>query len=306
MAYYAQESVKKLQNIHTSESEGNQGMKVFKILSIAIIFLLSTLTVAQFVDVFIEISVDRMPEKERNDLKTLEQMIPFYFKNYDWFDNSYGIEIPIKISMFPEAVNSSGFERMFSSQIFISTESGDQRFFEKSFKFVYNTNDPLMHSELIQPLTGTFDFYGYMLIAGELDTYDPLGGNTMYDIAREIATRGQVSERPTGWKQRLRELDEILRLRDYRLSKYYYWQSIDMIDQEKPQEVLNALNKMIEHLGKMFEVNARERYTHIFLDVHARDIAEIIRDFGTPEMLVKIIELDPDNEAIYKKLGTSG
>lgn len=273
------------------------------ILAWCLLPLFITTTVAQFYDVTVEISVDRMPEKERMDLKTLEQMIPYYFENYEWFENNYGIEIPIKISMFPEAVSTSGFERVFSSQFLVATASGDQRFFEKNFMFVYNTNDPLMHTDLIHSLTGALDFYAYMLIAGELDTYEPLGGNNMYDKARDIATRGQMSERTSGWKSRMKELDEIQRLRDYRLFKYYYWLAIDNIDQEKPQEARSAIDKMLEHLERMFQVNARERYTHVFLDVHARDIAEIIRDFGTPKQLDTIIALDPDNEAIYKELG---
>lgn len=273
------------------------------ILALGLLPLFIATAAAQFYDVTVEISVDRMPEKERMDLKTLEQMIPYYFENYEWFENNYGIEIPIKISMFPEAVSTSGFERVFTSQFLISTASGDQRFFEKNFKFVYNTNDPLMHTDLIHSLTGALDFYAYMLIAGELDTYEPLGGNNIYDKARDIATRGQMSERASGWKSRMKELEEIQRLRDYRLFKYYYWLAIDNIDQEKLKEARSAIDKMLEHLERMFQINARERYAHVFLDVHARDIAEIIRDFGTPKQLNKIIALDPDNEAIYKELG---
>lgn len=281
-------------------------MNTGKILFIlCIILLLSLLADAQFYDVSAEISIDRMPEKERMDLKTLEQMIPYYFESYDWFENTYGIEIPLKISMFPEAVSSGGFERVFTSQFLISNENADQRFFEKGFKFVYNSNDPLMHSEMIHPLTSTFDFYAYMFIAGELDTYDPLGGNNVYDKARDIATRGQVSERSWNWKSRLQDLDEIQRLRDYRMTKYYYWLAIDSIDKEKVKDAREAINTMLMHLNRMFDINARERYTHIFLDVHARDIAEIIRGFGTPGQLDKIIALDPDNEAIYKALGVS-
>jgi len=269
------------------------------------ILLLASVADAQFYDVSAEISVDRMPEKERMDLKTLEQMIPYYFENHDWFENTYGIEISLKISMFPEAVSSSGFERVFTSQFLISNANSDQRFFEKGFKFVYNSNDPLMHSEMIHSLTSAFDFYAYMFIAGELDTYDPLGGNNIYAKARDIATRGQISERPSGWKNRLQELDEIQRLRDYRLVKYYYWLAVDNIDQENAKEAREAIDKMLEHLERMFDINARERYTHVFLDVHARDIAEIIRDFGTPQQLAEIIALNPDNEAIYKELGTA-
>lgn len=268
-----------------------------------IIFLLNAV-LAQFPEVTVEISVDRMPEKERADLKTLEQKIPYYFEGYEWFENTYGIEIPLKISMFPEAVSTSGFERVFTSRFLITNEAADLRFFEKSFKFAYNSNDPLMHSEMIHSLTSALDFYAYMFIAGELDTYDPLGGNNIYDKARDIATRGQTSQRPSGWKERLRDLEEIQGLRDYRLAKYYYWNVIDNIDQEKPDAVKIAIDEMLKHLDRMFDINARERNTHIFLDVHARDIAEIIRKYGTPEQLDEIILQDPDNEAIYKKLGT--
>jgi hypothetical protein len=250
----------------------------------------------------VEISVDRMPEKERNDLKTLEQLIPIYFQNYSWFENNYGIAIPVKISMFPEGVNTTGFERTFTSQIFISNQSGDQRFFEKNFKFVYNQNDPLNHSDMVLPLQGTLDYYAYMLIAGELDTYDPLGGNILYEKARDIANRGQLSTHPSGWKQRLQELDEITRLRDYRMAKYYFWNAIDLLDQKKAAEVPEAISQMLEHFDKMFEVNARERYSHIFLDVHAREIAEIIRDYGTPTQKTTIMELDPDNNNVYKAI----
>jgi hypothetical protein len=277
-------------------------MKSLKFLSSLIFMLTYSLLFAQFTEVNVEISVDRMPEKERNDLKTLEQLIPIYFQNYSWFENNYGIAIPIKISMFPEGVNTTGFERTFTSQIFISNQSGDQRFFEKNFKFVYNQNDPLNHSDMVLPLQGTLDYYAYMLIAGELDTYDPLGGNILYEKARDIANRGQLSTHPSGWKQRLQELDEITRLRDYRMAKYYFWNAIDLLDQKKAAEVPEAISQMLEHFDKMFEVNARERYSHIFLDVHAREIAEIIRDYGTPTQKTTIMELDPDNNNVYKAI----
>lgn len=277
-------------------------MKSLKFLSVLILLLTYSLLFAQFIEVKVEISIDRMPEKERNDLKTLEQLIPLYFQNYNWFENTYGIGIPIKISMFPEGVNSTGFERVFTAQIFISNQSGDQRFFEKNFKFVYNQNDPLTHSDMVLSLPGALDFYAYLLIAGELDTYNPLGGNTIYEKARDIAQRGQLSVHPSGWKQRLQELDEMTRFRDYRMAKYYFWTAVDLLHQRKEAEVPEAINNMLDHFTKMFEVNARERYSHIFLDVHAREIAEIIRDFGTPAQKERIMELDPDNLNTYDAL----
>ena len=149
--------------------------------------------------------------------------------------------------------------------------------------------------------TSTLDFYAWMLIAGELDTYEPLGGNTAYEKARDIATRAQMSERPHGFKGRLKELDEILRIRDYRLFKYHYWSIVDMIDQKETKQIPKAIDKALKSLDDVFVQNTRERYTHIFLDVHARELAEMLRDFGSEKQRKMVIDLDPDNKNIYEK-----
>ncbi|MDD5765665.1 MAG: DUF4835 family protein [Candidatus Marinimicrobia bacterium] len=256
----------------------------------------------QFTNVTVEISTDRMPEKERGDLKTLEQLIPAYFKNYTWIENSYGIDIPLKISMFPQSVNMTGAERIFTAQIFISNEVADNRFYEKSFKFVYNTNDPIGHIEMAHSLLSVLDFYGWMMIAAELDTYDPLGGNSAYEKARDVATRAQVSDKAWGWKDRLTDFDELLRVRNYRLSKYAYWMIVDLIDQGKMDEISPAIDRFLNNLTAMFEENARERYTHVFLDAHARDLIRILKDFGTAEQIDRLMALDPDNKDTYQKV----
>ena len=267
-----------------------------------VILILSVFVRAQFVDCQAEISIERMPEQERNDLKTLEQMLPTYFESYTWFDNSYGIELPISIRIFPQSVNKTGVDRTFTSQLFISTISGDQRFFEKNFQFTYKTNDPLQHIELPHPLTSALDFYAWMFIAGEMDTYEPLAGNSAYERARDIANRAQMSDKPWGFKDRLQALDEITRIRDYRMVKYYYWLMVDLINQDKTGEVRDVATKALGHLEDMFFENARERYTHIFLDVYARDFMAILKAYGDESQCNKLIELDPDNKKVYEQI----
>jgi len=141
-----------------------------------------------------------------------------------------------------------------------------------------------------------------MLIAGELDTYEPLGGNTAYEKARDIATRAQMSERPHGFKGRLKELDEILQIRDYRLFKYHYWSIVDMIDQDKTKQISEVIDEALKCLDDVFAQNTRERYTHIFLDVHARELTEMLRDFGNETQQNMLMDLDPDNKDIYEKI----
>ncbi len=278
-------------------------MKYFRTLLISLsIFVLAANLPAQFVDTNVEIKAERLKEQERNDLKNLKMLLPQYFENYQWIDNSYGIEIALNMQVFPQSVNNTGFERVFSGQLFLSNSSGDQRFFEKSFKFVYNTNDPVTHQDMPHPLTSALDFYAWMMIAAELDTYDPLGGNSSYEKAREVAQRALMSERPHGWKNRIQVLDEILRQRDYRLFKYNWWSIVDLIDQEEYKNIPKAIQTTLKNLNDVLDVNARERYTHVFLDAHAREFMEMLKNYGTEEQRITLLELDPDNEEVYNTL----
>ncbi len=278
-------------------------MQSLKLYFLPIIIIVFSITLcAQFSEVNIDIKADKLPQKERYDLKTLQRDLKTYFTNYKWIENTYGIDIPLNINLFPQSVNNTGFERVFTGQLLITPVSGDQRIFEKNFKFVYNTNDPLLHSDMFHSLTTALDFFAYLLIAGELDTYDPLGGNNIYSKARDIASRALVSERPTGWKDRINDLDEIVRIRNYRLFKYYYWAIFDKIDSDETKQVIELIDKALNYLEDTFSVNARERNTHIFLDAHARDFILNIKDFGTTKQAEKLISLDQDNKKLYRTI----
>jgi len=256
---------------------------------------------AQFVNTSVEMHFERLAEQERIDIKTLESQLPGYFDNYNWLENIYGMQIQLRIDLFPQSVNTSGFERVFTTQLLIANQSGDQRFFEKQFRFVYNTNDPLIHQDLPHSLTSTLDFYAWMMLAAELDTYEPLGGNNAYEKARDIATRAQMSERPQGFKERLQDLDEILRQRNYRLLKYYFWQIVDLTDRGETKGIPEAITNLLLCLERTFEINARERYTHIFLDVRARELALFFGRHASEAQQRRLLELNPDNKAVYLK-----
>ncbi|HDN59370.1 MAG TPA: DUF4835 family protein [Candidatus Marinimicrobia bacterium] len=280
--------------------QGRIEMSGARKLTLVILIILPFYLFPQFVDVKVEIITDRLPEKERTELKVLEQQLPGYFENYEWFENKFDIQVPLRIKIFPQSVNNSGYQRVFSGQFFIYNESGDTRFLEKSFSFVYNTNQPLVHSPTIDPLTSPFDFYAYLFIACEMDTYEPFGGNPLFEKARDIASRALISEWPRGWKERLKRLDEIVALRDYRMFKYHFWHIMDLVNQEKHKQISEAISKALESLEKIFEVNSRERYTHVFLDAHARDFIEILKEYGSDEQIQKLIQLDPDNKELYE------
>ena len=104
------------------------------------------------------------------------------------------IDIRARIQVLIETVQKKTFEKIYKAQFLISSESGEN-FYDKIWEFPYEPSFPLEHSKsLFDPLTHFLDFYAYMILAGELDTYDLLQGTPLYDRALDIASQGVLSQ----------------------------------------------------------------------------------------------------------------
>ena len=266
---------------------------------VSIFAILITFCAAQISDVNVTIECSRLSRQERQDLKNLEMQIPGYFTNYKWFDNPYNINIPIRINIFANSVTQIGNNRTFSGQMFVSTMAGDQRFLEKGMKIIYNKNQTLIHQEMISPLVSIFDYYAYVLLAGEMDTYELMGGDNLYEKARDIASRGQYSNYSAGWADRLKELNEILDLPEYRKFKYYFWKIIVLENNDETKKIPETIDQMLDNLESAFEINSSERNTMVFINARKEALIGLLLDYGSEEQIQRLIELNPQNKKFY-------
>ncbi|GIS72688.1 MAG: hypothetical protein CM1200mP10_22650 [Candidatus Neomarinimicrobiota bacterium] len=77
----------------------------------------------------------------------------------------------------------------FLAQVLFSTKT-DQRFFDNSLQFYFNPGGSLYYDPVMfEPLPSFLSFYGNMILAGEIDTYQPNEGSKKYELARSIALR---------------------------------------------------------------------------------------------------------------------
>lgn len=276
-------------------------MKSKIVLSLTLsVFLIINLS-AQFSEAEVKIECSRLSREERQDLNNLEMRIPDYFTNYDWFESKYSINIPIRINIFANSVNQAGSNRKFSGQMFVSKASGDQRFLEESFKFIYNENQSLIHQQMIRPLSSIFDFYAYAILAGEMDTYELMGGDNLYEKARDIASQGQYSNYSDGWSERLKDLNKILDLPEYRRFKFYFWKIIDLENNKETKKIPANIDKMLDNLESIFEINSSERNTIVFINARKEALIGLLLDYGTEEQRQKLIQLNPQNKKFYQQ-----
>ncbi len=274
-------------------------MNFFK--SAVILMLITANIFAQFNNISVNITAENLKPQEKNDLTVLQDQIKSYVEDFEWIENKYNINLPIRINIYAQKAQISGSERIFTGQFIIVTESNDLQLFEKKISFNYSQNEALIHSTEIKSLATILDYYVLIMLGSEIDTYEPLGGSTIFEKARSLGSRAEMSSYSNGWTQRLETLNELIELRFFRKYKYYYWTIIDLESNGNIKEIPEIMEKALENLEAELKINNRSRYMHLFLDGHATDFADLLKLYGTKDQKEKIIYLDADNKKIYEK-----
>lgn len=276
-----------------------------KLLLILALFSTSSLF-AQFKNVRVTIDTQRLKENDRRATSTLLEEVRNLFKLTSWDEEYSDLEISLNIQLIFEGVADKGSEHLFSAQCLISTGT-DQRYFTKGIQFPYTMGQSVASSPVIfEPLSGALQFFGYVVLAGEADTYEQFGGTRFYEKAREIALRGLSSQYRLGWRNRMELVDLLTKYRETRLAKFHFYDAMAYLEEGDLDATNVAFKEMMKNLEETFSKYPREHYSIIFLTAHAEELSQTPDAIPSKkEMLERLSILDPDNKSKYQLgLGT--
>ena len=250
----------------------------------------------------VEITLDDrlLRSEEKQEILNLKNDIKRFFLNTTWDDSYDDLEIPIYIQIIFEGVTEKGNESIYNCQVLFSN-GGDLRYFDKSVQFYYNSGSSLYYDPvLFEPLTGFLAFYAQLLLAGEIDTYEFNGGNSSFELARDIALRGSSSEYKKGWGSRVTLVDNLNRNMGLRKARLAWYIAMDLFKEGDMDGVLEEVNTMLDGLEQSYRDLGRDNHTQYFMKVQSDKIAEILSMLGRTELLKDMKELDPDRRYVYQ------
>ncbi|MFH1852397.1 MAG: DUF4835 family protein [Candidatus Neomarinimicrobiota bacterium] len=240
-----------------------------------------------------------LKDNDRQLLADLPNEIGRFFANMAW-DGDFGdLVIPLHLQLIFEGTSSKGAEKTYLVQALISNGL-DQRYFDKSVQFSLISSGLNYSPGFFDPLSSFLTYYGYLILAGEADTYVPNGGSQFYEICREIALRGSSSDYSKGWSERVRQVDELSTnygLRKARLAFYY---GEELFRKGELDKALAQLKDVVNGLDMVYQKTGREQNVNTFMKAHCGDLARMLGMLGQKELLLDLVELDPDNEKIYQ------
>ncbi|APF17495.1 type IX secretion component PorD family protein [Caldithrix abyssi] len=268
--------------------------------ALSIILALALTVHSQVLKVNVTLDPTNLPTDEVNKLADFPDKVEQYINSYEWVEDVYEYDVNCNVRIIIQSVQQKSHEKLYLAQFVITSESGEY-FYDKTWEFPYDQGTPFSHFKgQFDPLTHFLDFYAYMILAGELDTNDYLKGNPLYEKARDIANRGQLSRYPRGWTYRMNLVFAITdaRTRPLREIKPDFFEALYLLDEGKRGEAYAYAKKVLEGLKKVYKVQPNNLYLQYFFNSHYQELADLFR--GHNADLNQLIEMDSRHRQAYR------
>ena len=266
---------------------------------ISILFLINPLF-SQFGTIKIEFDDRLLRSNEKHDLINLKDDIRQFYINTRWDKEYSDLNIPLHIQIIFEGAAAKGNVKTYLCKALFSNGS-DLRYFDKGAQFFYSPGSSLYFDlVLFEPLSAFLAFYAHIILGGEIDTYDYKGGNTAYEIAREIGLRGASSDYQKGWGARISLVDDISKNTGLRSARLSYYLAKELLDEGNIDESIKEYNNMLDGLEQSYVEFRREQSTQFFMKIHSEELATIFSKLGRRNLLIDLKQLDPDNNELYQ------
>jgi hypothetical protein len=277
---------------------------------------------AQELNANVFVNMEPLQIDQRQEVQTMASDVRAYLNNQRFTGEDWeGPRIPIDVTIYINGRNGNTY----SGRLAIVShrpKNGDTvntspllRVFDQEWNFLWTFSPTLSFQTMrYETFTSVLDFYVLLAIGMDMDTYEDLGGQFVYERAKQIAGLGNAAGIKTfstnyqpGEITRMAMVTELTdpRLVGLRRLIYDYHVAIDehSIDPVKGRaEVAAVLHDLADY--KQNSISNRSVLLQMFFDAKAGEIAEIFKLQKDSPVWKDLQYLDAGNTQLYEKART--
>ena len=267
---------------------------------IFITLLVSNVLLSQYSNAIVNADLRQIKEGNRYLLNGFEQKIKTYIESTSFASDADDLDLEVSVKLLIQSIQNKGSNYELSIQAIFSNDNN--YFYSKKTVLPYSQGFQLINNGQYDPLRSFFDFYLYIFIAMNLDTWEYMGGESYYSKSIDIAKLGEISEFFSGWSTRKNIAEKTKTNRFLRNLRYQFFIALDELISSKPNtKIIKAsLQEMNQEINSISKVYGEEKYTIMFLDGYAKDIKVLCDSIGYNELLNNLIFFDKKNRDIYE------
>lgn len=270
----------------------------------------------------VTVNFEQISSASRDFLKNFENDVEQYINTFRWTNEDFGGE-KIQCSMNIFFLSASGDNR-YTAQVFVGSrrsvyrenDKTDQetiilRILDERWEFEYFPNKPLYHDEFqFDPLSDFLDYYAYLIIGFDLDTYNELAGSSFFQKAMNICNQSAGTAFSGSWQQqsvnysRFSFADELtnLKYQPLRLAFHkYHFDGVDLL----ATETVTGLTNMLEAVESIADIrqkqNPRSVLIKSFFDTKYQEIAETFLRHPDRTVYRRLSAADPNHQITYQE-----
>jgi hypothetical protein len=274
---------------------------------------------AQELDCTVNINYSQLTGSDFSYLDDLEQRIREYLNTQRWTDDRFLEHERIECSwqiLLQQATGLSEFEARLvvatKRPIYGTAQSTPvMRINDESWNFEYRRGTPLVFDlERIDPLTSVLDFYAFLILGFDYDTFSPLGGTPYFEQARRISDRAQSSG-AAGWsglgsdRSRAELVNELLdpRFRPLREAIFeYHLNGLDRFVAETSSARQAALDA-VRTIRDVSQDVSRAYTIDLFFSAKYQELTAMFTGASLSSQAYSVLsEVDPAHSSSYQQL----
>jgi histone deacetylase complex regulatory component SIN3 len=281
-----------------------------------LLLLVSTQLSAQQVDCTVKVNYDAVSSTNKDLLRDFASDVRDYVNNYQWGSENIPDKVRCTLDIFVQRVVG---ENKYTAQVFVGSQrpiygsaksSVVLRLMDDAWQFTYIKGRPINHnSYAYNDLTSFLDFYMYLIMGYDSDTFERMSGTPMFQKASDMASLGRGSG-DAGWQaattgySRLQLINELLSpaYENVRAASWkYHFAGLDSIA-FAPEKAYQNILQSIETIGKVRRLaDPRNQIIKVFFDTKYMEIADLFVNNPDKTIYAKIGNIDPAHLKTYEE-----
>ena len=284
-----------------------------------LIIILSSTAFSQELNCTVSVNMDNLAISDRSLLTGFKQAVTDYmsktrFTNRDW--NYDKINCAMNILMLTASSDGS-----FSAQVIVTSQRpiyhSDKvlqvlRINDPTWAFSYQKGQALYSNQSVfDPLTSFLDYYAFVIIGFNEDSWTEFGGTPYFNRAITIDNLGMNSSYAKGWTKgtglydRETLIENVLndKYRPFREAFYQYYYGIDYyenVNKEKGMEKIAATMRTIASLNNKIDFGSD--LLRVFFDANSGTIVNYLKDYPDKNIFRLLKQIDPSHTGMYDNI----
>lgn len=298
-------------------------MQLSRLVSVVIVLLALALpsrgTAAQELLCDVQVNYSQVSGTDYAYLADLEDEIEDYLNDRRWTDDRFEPNERILCSMnvvIQEAVSLTEFEGRLVLTSFrpiygTAQNTRVMQINDSEWRFEYSQGRPLTFDlETYDSLTSVLDYYAFLILGYDYDSFSELGGTPHFTRARRIAEIARRSDDP-GWggigasRTRSELVTELLDPEMRPLRRAYFGYHFSGLDHfiDEPEEAQESVLEVLDELQDLAQDASRRYALDLFFDTKYRELVSVFEDSNYGSQAYSLLmSADPSNSSEYRRL----